>query len=141
MAAQLVESLPGPRGQRALRRAVVLWVDDRPDNNRFERQALEAFGVRFALATSTDDALAQLQRQHFDLVVSDMERHPDRRAGYTLLDVMREHDDKTPVIIYAGSRSPEHVREARVHGAIGATNSPQELIGMVTEALWLKRNR
>jgi len=69
------------------------------------------------------------------VVISDMGRPPDPRAGYTLLDVMRERHDETPFLIYAGSRSPEHVREARAHGAIGATNSPQELIGMVTQAV------
>lgn len=135
VAARLVESLPDARSQRRLRRAVVLWVDDRPDNNRYERQALEAFGVRFALAASTDEALTQLQRQTFDLVISDMGRPPDRQAGCTLLDAMRARTDQTPYIIYAGSRDVEHVRQARAHGAIGATNSPQELIAMVTDSL------
>lgn len=135
VAAQLVDSLPDSRSQRDLRRSVVLWADDRPDNNRYERQALEAFGVRFVAATSTEDALAQLQRQTFDVVISDMGRPRDPRAAFTLLDAMRERGDKTPFVVYAGSRAAEHVRDARAHGAMGATNSPQELIAMVTEAL------
>lgn len=39
---RLAESLPGPREQRRLADARVLWVDDRPTNNQYERRALEA---------------------------------------------------------------------------------------------------
>lgn len=34
----------------------ILWVDDRPDNNRNERAAFEASGFDFALAMSTQEA-------------------------------------------------------------------------------------
>jgi DNA-binding NarL/FixJ family response regulator len=64
-----------------------------------------------------------------------MGRPPDARAGYTLLDKLRSAGNKTPFVIYASSRAPEHVREALKHGAIGCTNSPQELVGIVTGAL------
>jgi len=64
-----------------------------------------------------------------------MGRPPDARAGYTRLDELRKTGDKTPYVIYAGSRAPEHVQEARQHGAIGSTNSPQELVVIVTKAL------
>lgn len=135
VADDLADALPDARGQLGLTRSVVLWVDDRPDNNRYERAALEALGLRFKLARSTEEALEQLDRQAFDLVISDMGRPPDERAGYTLLDSMRQSGNDLPFIIYAGSRAPEHVREARAHGAMGCTNSPQELVGLVTHAL------
>ncbi len=38
----LAEAVPDARTQRRLQGRLVLWVDDRPDNNRYERQALEA---------------------------------------------------------------------------------------------------
>ncbi|HET8682477.1 MAG TPA: response regulator [Micromonosporaceae bacterium] len=135
VAEALVEAVPDARAQRQLQSRLVLWVDDRPDNNRYERRALEALGVRFALSTSTEDALSQLQYQRFDLIISDMGRPPDPRAGYTLLEELRSRGDHTPFVIYAGSRSPEHVEEAHRRGAIGCTNSPQELIVIVTRAL------
>ena len=87
------------------------------------------------LATSTDEAMDKLRQRPYDLVISDMGRPPDPRAGYTLLDTMRQAGIHTPFVIYAGSRAPEHVAEARRRGALGATNSPQELITMVTNAL------
>lgn len=138
-AAVLARALPNAKAYRRIDGARVLWVDDRPDNNRYERQSLEALGIDFSLSTSTADALAQLGHRHFDLVISDMGRPPDARAGYTLLDDLRRRGDETPFLIYAGSRSAEHVTEAQRHGAIGCTNSPSELIGLVTNVLTTDR--
>ena len=122
------------RAQR-LQSGVVLWVDDKPDNNRYERQALEAFGVRFVLSTSTEDALDQTQRQTFDLIISDMARPSDRRAGLTLLDRLRASGNHTPYLIYASSRARDLADEARRLGALGFAISPQELIVMASRAL------
>lgn len=131
----IAEALPSPRAQRRLQGSRILWVDDRPDNNLLERKALEALGIEIDLSTSTTDAIEQIGRRSYDLIISDMGRPPDSRAGYTLLDSLREAGDSTPFIIYASSRAPEYVKESRQHGAIGTTNSPQELISMVTKAL------
>lgn len=131
----IAEALPSSRVLRRILGSQVLWVDDRPGNNVFERQALEALGIRIDLSISTEDALEKMRRRSFDLVISDMGRPPDERAGYTLLGEMRSSGSVTPVVIYSGSRAPEHVREAIRNGAIGATNSPQELISIVTRTL------
>ena len=134
-AAQIVVDAITPNVIRRAERSTVLWVDDRPDNNLHERSALEAIGISFVLSTSTEDALDQIRRQSFDLIISDMGRPPDPRAGYTLLDKLRATGNRTPFIIYAGSRSPEHQDEAKRHGALGCTNRPNELFEMVLSAL------
>jgi CheY-like chemotaxis protein len=136
IASAIEEAVPDARAQRRLQNSSVLWVDDRPDNNRYERQALEALGIRVELAVSTEEALEKIGSDRpFNLIISDMGRPPDFRAGYTLLDKLRGAGNPIPYIIYAGSRLPEHVREARERGALGCTNSPQELILMVASAL------
>lgn len=57
----------------------VLWVDDRPSNNRSERAALERLGLVFELSTSTDGALGMIARRGpYDLIISDMERARSR---------------------------------------------------------------
>jgi CheY-like chemotaxis protein len=134
-AARVVAEIATPRVIRRAGKATVLWVDDRPSNNIHERQSLEALGVRFALATSTDEALEKLRHQSFDAIISDMGRPQDSHAGYTLLDKLRASGDQTPFIIYAGSSAPEHVAEARRRGAVGSTNRPDELFEMVLMAL------
>ena len=81
---------------REVQGARILWVDDRPENNVFERRSLEALGIRFDMSTSTDDALTRLAVASFDAVISDMERPADPQAGYTLLDALRQRRDRTP---------------------------------------------
>jgi CheY-like chemotaxis protein len=135
VAATLTDALPDARAHRRLEGCLVLWVDDHPDNNHYERQALEALGVRFVIATSTDAALQQLTHQSVDLIISDMGRPEGRQAGYDLLDALRTQGIHTPFMIYAGSRDPKQVEEARQRGALGSTNSPQELFTIVTASL------
>ena len=73
---------------------------------------MAAYNIDFVLAQSTGQALAELRKQKFDAIISDMGRPPDSRAGYTLLEAVRGSGDQTPYFIYAGSRDPAHVREA-----------------------------
>ncbi|HEX3516026.1 MAG TPA: response regulator [Trebonia sp.] len=136
---EVVSALPSPRAQQRIQDSSVLWVDDHPGNNNWERQALEALGIRVDISTSTEDALARIRWRPYDLIISDMGRPPDARAGYTLLDQLRASGDPTPYVIYASSRAPEHIAEARQHGVIGCTNSAIELVKIVTAALSIRR--
>lgn len=52
----------------------ILWVDDRPENNVYERQAFEAQGINFSLALSTYEALELLKTNKFAAIISDMGR-------------------------------------------------------------------
>jgi CheY-like chemotaxis protein len=113
----------------------ILWVDDRPDNNIYERAAMERYNINFVIVKSTDEAIAKLSNTQFDAIISDMGRPPDRWAGYTLLEAVRSSGNQTPYFIYAGSRAPDHIAESRRRGAQGTTNSPAELIGMVIAGL------
>jgi CheY-like chemotaxis protein len=124
-----------PSTVQQLSNASVLWVDDRPANNVYERRALEALGIRLTVSTSTEDALEKLRFGRYDAIISDMGRPPDTRAGYTLLDAIRAQNMSVPFIIYAGSNKPEHKEEARRHGALGSTNDPGELFQLVTSAV------
>lgn len=134
-AADVVAEVATPRAMRRAAGSTVLWVDDRPNNNVHERQALEAMGVRFELALSTDEALEKLKQRPMDAVISDMGRPSDPRAGYTLLEKLRTSGNQLPYIIYAGSNAPEHRAEARQKGALGSTNRPDELFEMVLRVL------
>ncbi|MDK7838786.1 response regulator, partial [Klebsiella pneumoniae] len=95
----------------------ILWVDDRPENNVYERQAFEAQGIEFALALSTDEALELLKTNKFAAIISDMDRKEGAQEGYVLLERLRAMGDKTPFMIYASSDLPEHKRMARERGA------------------------
>ncbi|MCW5963455.1 MAG: TIR domain-containing protein [Bryobacterales bacterium] len=113
----------------------ILWVDDRPQNNVYERKAMESMGLQFTLAESTDEAMQILSTNRFAAIISDMGRKEGPREGYVLLEAVRMEDKTTPFFIYAGSGSPQNRREAALRGAQGCTNFAEELIEMVTRSL------
>ncbi len=133
--AQAIDQLMTPRTSQRMEGVSILWVDDRPTNNTYERQALEALGVQFTISKSTEDALDRLHRKSYDVILSDMSRPPDQQAGYTLLEQIKAMHITTPYIIYAGSKRPEHIARAKELGAFGTTNDPQELLELVIRAL------
>lgn len=134
LAGQIVESVT-PRIFRQTRKSQVLWVDDNPGNNVHERRSLEVFGINFVPAKSTEEALEKIQEQSFDAIISDLGRPGDSMAGFTLLDKLRAAGNKTPFIIYAGSRAIQLRSEARQKGALGSTNRPDELFEFVVSAV------
>lgn len=134
-AADVVTETVNAQTIRLTRGATILWVDDNPNNNTYERQSLEALGVSFVLATSTDEALTKIATRKFDVIISDMGRPPDAHAGYTLLEKLRAWGNQTPFVIYSGSNAPEDKAEARRRGAINCTNRASELFLYVLTAL------
>jgi len=113
----------------------ILWVDDRPENNVYPRQAFEAFGLRFTLSLTTQEALDRLSSSRYAAIISDMGRREGPREGYVLLDTLRRDGNKTPLFFYAGSNSPAHKLETTEHGGQGCTNNAQELFQMVMRAV------
>jgi CheY-like chemotaxis protein len=113
----------------------ILWVDDRPENNAYERHAFETMGLHFTLALSIDVAFKMLSQAKYAAIISDMGRREGPREGYVLLDRLRKQGDRTPLFFYASSNAPEHKLEIREHGGQGCTNNAQELFEMVTRAV------
>jgi CheY-like chemotaxis protein len=134
--ASLVNQAVTPQTIRMLQGTSILWVDDMPSNNTFERQALEALGVHFTICTSTEDALKELKGKAFDAIISDMGRPPDARAGYTLLEAIQKIGIHTPFIIYSkGANKPENQEEARKRGAYATAVGPQKLFTIIIKLL------
>lgn len=133
--ADVVSRAVKPKAVRRLAEASVLWVDDIPANNLYERKALETLGLHFTVSTSTDDALEKLRLKKYNVIISDMGRPSDMRAGYTLLEAIRKLGETTPFVIYSSSNLQEHKAEARRRGAFGNTNNPQELFELVLSAI------
>lgn len=120
-------------------RARLLWVDDHPSTNLHEATALEAVGIDVELSPSTEDALERVQRNRYDVIVSDMERLQQPQAGYDLLQKLRSAGVHTPFIVYARTGRPEHFDEAVRHGAEGWADTPAQLMQMVLAAVRRER--
>ena len=113
----------------------ILWVDDHPENNAYERQAFETMGLQFTLALTTDEAVNKLSQSRYAAIISDMGRREGHREGYVLLDQIRKQGNHTPLFFYSSSNAPEHKRESCDHGGQGCTNNAQELFEMVTRSV------
>ncbi len=113
----------------------ILWVDDRPENNVYERNTLEQYGLTFTLALSTEQALHYMELNKFALIISDLGRKEGKYEGFVLLDAIRKIDKETPFIIYTASKKPERVNETLKRGGQGYVNSQGELIDLVIKSL------
>jgi CheY-like chemotaxis protein len=112
--------------------ARVLWVDDHPAWSEIESAALEQLGI-YAIdyALSTNDALERLTSGDYDLIITDMTRGDDDKAGLELI-ARAKAVTQAPIIVYLGELRPELGTPG---GAFGITNRPDELINLVLDAL------
>ena len=131
----------GPRGAgESNEGAEILWIDDRPSNNRNESRMLRSFGALITFACTTEEALGAIRDANeelrpFDLVVSDISRDIptlNERAGIDMLTTFRSEGIVLPVIFYIGNLKPSAGVPA---GAFGVTNRPDVLLTMAGEAL------
>jgi CheY-like chemotaxis protein len=117
------------------RAARVLWVDDRPSNNEFERKNLRPYGIVFDNVVSTAEAVEQLANEHYDLVITDLGRtHSSDRsqtAGASFLKHPAVSQGGPPVIVYASRWALKQKDVLLRLGAQEVTASRQKLINSV----------
>lgn len=113
----------------------ILWADDNPGSIEFERHAFHHAGIVTIWTGSTSGALALLENNQFDLVITDMERNGNPQAGYELLQEIKRRQDDLPVIEYSSSDKHEHVQKFKEAGGRDATNKPDVLFTMVMAAM------
>ena len=109
--------------------ARVLWIDDHPENNSWERRSLEAFGVVFVTVQTTPSALAILSRERFDVIISDIGRDSGP-TGLAALPGLQAASPRVPVIFYVGDLKP-----GTPAGAFGIANDPEELLHLLMDVL------
>lgn len=120
----------------------VLWVDDHPENNRYEMAALAKLQIEVHQVTSTSAAMKALDEgaDGFDMVISDWGRPWDGPgAGLRLLSKLKKRSSVLPLVFYHGEFDPAaraaRAQQARSAGALGEAVYPAELIALVLEAL------
>jgi CheY-like chemotaxis protein len=123
------------RNADALHGARILWVDDHPQNNYYERNILQSLGVKVSTALTTEEALPMIARQRFDLIITDRSRGSDPDAGITLLNALREQGSHPSIIFYAS----QAIRPLP-DGAFGSTNRPEQLLHLVMDVLERERS-
>lgn len=85
---------------RAASPALILLVDDNLDGVVARRSVLEELGYRVVPATSGQDALQTIERQKFDLVITDYKMSPI--DGLEFIAALRRRGFQVPVILLSG---------------------------------------
>jgi CheY-like chemotaxis protein len=134
LVAQVPRLATQPRGSSR-----VLWVDDNPSNNEYERSLLRVDGIVFDSVVSTAEAIEQLRTSTYDLVITDLGRRwsSDRSqdAGRALLGSVVITDGGPPVVVYAGRQAVRQEAELLALGAFGVSQDREHLLTLVREAL------
>jgi CheY-like chemotaxis protein len=120
------------RLQAVLKGARALLVNDVPSEMSGVICILTNLGVTVDVATTSDDALAELAGNQFDLVISDMMRNEVPDEGKRFLARMRTSNLHRPTIFTVGTLKPEMGTPAY---AFGITNRVDELLNLVFDAL------
>jgi CheY-like chemotaxis protein len=121
-------------------RKIILWVDDKPQNNAFEIAKLRAKDYTVVESTSTDNAMKKLQeRSGVDVIITDMGRAEGNSyvqdAGVQLIKKVRDAGFEVPVFCYTTPNAAQkHYDQIKDAGGNGATASPTELFKLINRA-------
>jgi DNA-binding NtrC family response regulator len=110
----------------------ILVTDDDPIVLRSCERILEAEGHSVKSTGNTDDALAALEDQPFDLVLIDVVM--ELKDGVYLIERVRERWKDLPVILMSGYSTPETISRGMKAGAsqfIPKPFTPDELIAVI----------
>lgn len=120
----------------------LLVVDDEPGIRSFLAWRLRARGLEVELAYDGQDALDKMQRQHFDLVITDITM--PRVEGFALLEAIKEKHPTSKVILMTGFSTVETAVSAMRLGAFDFLLKPFRLsafLKTVDQALSEDRQR
>ncbi|ASU77897.1 hypothetical protein CDG81_05735 [Actinopolyspora erythraea] len=126
------EALPPVQAPVGPEPFAVLWVTDRAQSHALLVEQLRNNGVRVTITATTSDAVAEVSKRPYRLVVSDMARKEDGRwttdAGLALLRELRDLGVEIPVIIFGTQHGQlQHANQARQLGAVATTSSAYEM--------------
>ncbi|CAM2008511.1 sigma-54-dependent transcriptional regulator [Acanthopleuribacter pedis] len=103
-------------------KGVILVVDDEPSMRRFFEVTLKREGFHILTADSVAEGKAAIQRETYDLVLSDIKLGDG--LGLEILSASKEKDPDVPVIMMTAYASPETAVEAMKLGAVDYLTKP-----------------
>ena len=117
-----------------LQGAQILWIDDNPDNNIHERKVMRSLGIFVDLAMSSDEAIKMLKQGDYQVIITDMKRGSEEKAGETFIKVLMDQKVYKWTIIYSSRY------KGRPEGAFAVTNRPDHLLHYVMDILERERS-
>ncbi len=114
----------------------ILIVDDQESHAEATAETLEREGLDCMIATSGEEALRLLDRDRFDLMITDLVMKP--MSGLELMDEVRSAGDNLPIIILTGYPSTESALEAVQESGVTYLHKPfdiDQLRGVVSREI------
>lgn len=116
--------------------AHILLVDDAPVKMHVVISILKSLDVDVDIAVSTDEALSVMEKNYYDVVISDMRRGDVGDEGLRFLKETVRLDYNRPTIFAVAQYEPERGVPAY---AFGITNRLDEVINLVFDVLERER--
>lgn len=114
----------------------ILWVDDNPGNNTLLVNDFRKNNIAITEVLDTASALKLLQKNLYDIIISDIGRGKEREAGIDLLRRVKELDISTPFIFYTTKNYvARYEKEVLALGAFAIKTNPQNIKSTVLEVL------
>ncbi|MFI5978537.1 response regulator [Streptomyces sp. NPDC051452] len=110
----------------------ILWVDDHPEQNTALIELFRTTGMEVDTALSTDEALMDLRRHSYDIILSDIGRAGDPQAGITLLDELEQLGIDTPAVLFTAWFDDTTGSPRR---AFAVTEVPDEVVHYVIDLM------
>jgi len=120
----------------------VLIVDDEVDFLDIMAERMRARGIDVATATSAEDAITLVAREHFDVVIMDFMM--PAMSGFKALKLLKAEKADTQIILMTGNVPRELILQAKQNGALDVVEKPadlQTLIEKIKQATTKKTNR
>jgi CheY-like chemotaxis protein len=103
----------------------VLVVDDSEINRIIAQHMLEDFGLTVAIAENGQEALDQLQKQTFDLILMDCEMPiMDGYEASRKIRSMQSRDERTPIVALTADAFDENRKKCKEAGMDGFLSKP-----------------
>jgi CheY-like chemotaxis protein len=127
-----------PQADPILADARILVADDEPNIRTTLSDVLRKYNARVSVVASGDDAVRLIEREEFDLIISDI-RMPDK-SGYDVFAAARRRSETVPVILMTGfGYDPNHsiVRASQegLHAVLFKPFKVNQLLAEVRKAL------
>ena len=120
----------------------ILVIDDSPDTLEIIERNLAVRGYRIKTATNANDGLSILEKQHIDLVITDLKM--PKVSGLEVVQHIKENFSETEAIVVTGYATVAGAVEAVKLGAEEYLSKPfteDELYAAVERALYKLENR
>ena len=109
-----------------------LWIDDHPGNQAYEKELLSTIGVKFDTVLNSEQAWYQINHNEYDLIISDINRNGDPKAGLELLNKTVHNGLNIPFIFFAANINPALGTPPY---AFGITNLIGDLLHLVMDVI------